>query len=171
MGQVVVVSAAIQRQWGKGRTRAKHLRRDAVHGSWDSGLWAGRVPRMVGHYIREALHLTGGVVARQRVVHTAEGGARGARGGHKWEIDWGLSLRRRRPLREEVIVPSWAVVLTLIICRSKNIFHESTLVKRTMGVQKWFQTLRYSLNTHSLICIRVHKRPSPYYISHRACYT
>lgn len=33
------------------------------------------------------------------------------------------------------------------------------------------ETLRNSLNIHSLICIRGGERPSPYYISHRARYT
>lgn len=142
-----------------------------MQGARDAGLWAGRVPRMVGHDIREALHVAGGVVSRQGVVHTSKGGARGARGGHEWEINWGLGLRRRRSLREEIIVPSRAVVLALIICRSKTRKKQKTLALRTMACRNNSETLRNSLNIHSLICIREGERPSPYYISHRARYT
>lgn len=49
-----------------------------MQGPGDARLWAGRVPRVVGHDIGEALHLAGGVVPWERVVHTSEGVACGA---------------------------------------------------------------------------------------------
>lgn len=118
--QMVIVSAPVQWQWGKRRTRAEHFWRDAVQGPWDAGLWAGRIPWVVGHDIGETLHLSGGMVARERVVHTSKGVACGAWGWHKGEINWGLGLWWWWPLREKVIVPCWTIVFTLIICRCKR---------------------------------------------------
>lgn len=91
-----------------------------MQGPRDARLRAGRVSRVVRHDIRETLYITGRVVARQGVVHTPKRGACRARGGHEGEINWCLGLRRWRALREKVVVPSRAVVLTLIIYRSKS---------------------------------------------------
>lgn len=115
--QVVVVSAAVERQWGKGGAGAEHLGGDAVQRRppRDAGLRAGGLARVVRHDVGEALHLAGGVVARQRVVHAAQRGAGGARGRHEGQVHRRLRLRRGRALGEEVVVPSRAVVLALVI--------------------------------------------------------
>lgn len=118
--QVVVVSASIERERGKGRVGTEHVWRHAVQRAWDAGLRAGRVARVVGHDVGEALDLAGRMMARDGMVHAPEGGPGGAWRRHEWEVYWGLGLGGWGPLREEVVVPTRTVVISLIIWRLTN---------------------------------------------------
>lgn len=76
---MVVVSASIERERGKGRARAEHVRRHAVQRAWDAGFGARRVTRVVRHDVGKALDFTGRMVSWDGMVHSPKGSPCGAR--------------------------------------------------------------------------------------------
>lgn len=69
MGEVVVVSASIEGEWGKRGTRAEHIGRHTVQRSGDAGFRARWLSWVVRHDVWKALYFTGWMMPRDGMVH------------------------------------------------------------------------------------------------------
>lgn len=69
MGEVVVVSASIEGEWGKRGTRAEHIGRHTVQRSGDPGFRAGWLSWVVRHDVWKALYFTGRMMPWDGMVH------------------------------------------------------------------------------------------------------